>query len=108
MSAAEKLAPLEACGVAEEIRTIAANAGATVDEVLGPSRVGHVVRARRAAMRLVRERLAWSYPAIGRLFGRQHMAVLAACRDETRAAKVRLQQKLRTYRWAEKRGAERR
>ena len=85
----DPLAALEASGTADEIRAAAAREGATVDEVFGPSRVAHVVRARRAAMRVVRDRLAWSYPAIGRLFGRDHTSVMAALQDDdARAARA--------------------
>lgn len=89
------LAALEPSGVADEIRAVVAQHGATVDDVLGPTRLAHVVRARRDAMRLIRDRLAWSYPAIGRLFGRDHTTVMMALASPERREKRAWQAKVR-------------
>lgn len=49
--------------------------GATWAEVKSPSRVKHLVTARRAIYVALRQ-LGWSYPAIGRLVDRDHTTVL--------------------------------
>ena len=91
----DPLAALEPSGLAAAIRDLAAREGATADEVLGPSRLAHVVRARHAAMRLVRDRLVWSYPAIGRLFGRDHSSVMRALSSDDAKAQRTLKAAMR-------------
>lgn len=39
-----------------------------------------IAKARQMAMYLVRQRLGWSYPRIGRVFKRDHTVVIHACR----------------------------
>jgi chromosomal replication initiator protein len=49
-------------------------------ELLGPSRLRGVLRARQVAMFLARERTGLSLPRLGAAFGRDHTTVLHACR----------------------------
>jgi chromosomal replication initiation ATPase DnaA len=59
---------------------VAREYGIDVPEMLGPSRFGHLVRARAALYRQLRQR-GWSYPAIGRFAGgRDHTTVMYALR----------------------------
>jgi chromosomal replication initiation ATPase DnaA len=58
-------------------RDIARAHGVTVDELLGPLRVAHIVRARKELYATLRAR-GWSYPAIGNFVGgRDHSTVMA-------------------------------
>lgn len=62
---------------AEIIREVAAAHHVRVDNITGPSRDRSVVRARCEAMRKVAAEWDWlSYPAIGRLFNRDHTTVM--------------------------------
>ena len=67
---------LERCGVADDVRDAATKHGATLSEVFSDSRLAHIVRARAAAMLVLRDRLKWSYTAIGNFFGRDHATVM--------------------------------
>lgn len=54
--------------------------GVTIPEIMSRSRKEPIAHARQSAMFLMRERLEMSLPAIGRVFGRTHGAVLFATR----------------------------
>lgn len=56
----------------------ARRANATVEELISPRRFAHLVRARQRAMWRIRQATGWSYPKIGRLFGRDHTTVMHA------------------------------
>jgi chromosomal replication initiator protein len=59
--------------------TTAASYGFSVDALIGPSRTRPLVTARQVAMYLTRELTDYSYPAIGRVFGkRDHTTVIHA------------------------------
>lgn len=61
----------------------------TPNAIVGRSQSATASKARRWAMRTARERLAWSYPELGRAFGRDHSTVVYACKtDEQREARV--------------------
>jgi chromosomal replication initiator protein len=61
------------------LETVAASYGFTVDALIGPSRTRPLVTARQVAMYLTRELTDYSYPAIGRVFGkRDHTTVIHA------------------------------
>lgn len=61
------------------LETTAATYGFTVDALCGPSRTRPLVTARQVAMYLTRELTDYSYPAIGRVFGkRDHTTVIHA------------------------------
>jgi len=61
------------------IETTAASYGFSVDALVGPSRTRPLVTARQVAMYLTRELTDYSYPAIGRVFGkRDHTTVIHA------------------------------
>lgn len=49
-----------------------------VDEILSPKRDSHIVRARQAAMAVLRDLKGYSYPTIGRRFDRDHTTVMHA------------------------------
>jgi chromosomal replication initiator protein len=63
------------------IERAAAGLGVTPDDVLGRSRRQEVAYARHLAMYLIRRRLDWSLPRIGRFLGRDHTTVLYALRQ---------------------------
>jgi len=61
------------------LETTAASYGFSVDAICGPSRTRPLVTARQVAMYLTRELTDYSYPAIGRVFGkRDHTTVIHA------------------------------
>jgi chromosomal replication initiator protein len=61
------------------IETVAASYGFSVEALCGPSRTRPLVTARQVAMYLTRELTDYSYPAIGRVFGkRDHTTVIHA------------------------------
>lgn len=62
------------------IREVAQAHLVTVDDIVGPRRFAPFVAARREAMQRIRNELGFSFPRIGRLFNRDHTAVLYACR----------------------------
>ncbi len=59
--------------------TVSASYGFSVEAIIGPSRTRPLVTARQVAMYLTRELTDYSYPAIGRVFGkRDHTTVIHA------------------------------
>jgi chromosomal replication initiator protein len=61
------------------LETTAASYGFSIDAICGPSRTRPLVTARQVAMYLTRELTDYSYPAIGRVFGkRDHTTVIHA------------------------------
>jgi hypothetical protein len=60
----------------EVVASVSAQSGATVSEIMGPSRSATVVRARRAIAMILRHNAGMSYPEIGRALG---------CRSHTTA-----------------------
>lgn len=62
------------------VRQVAERHGVPVHHVLGVSRSPEHVKPRTEAMYLIRETGRFSYPQIGRFFGRDHSAVIAAVR----------------------------
>ncbi len=66
---------------------VATSFGLTRADLLGPSRLAHIVRPRQIAMYLAREVVGQSLPEIGRRFGgRDHTTVLHAVRKIARLA----------------------
>jgi chromosomal replication initiator protein len=61
------------------------------------ARTKHFARARAEAMLLFRERLRWSYPAIGQTFNRDHTTVINAC-QRAEHARIREQEDARRAR----------
>jgi chromosomal replication initiation ATPase DnaA len=57
------------------VEACASEHGTHVAHVLGRSREGRAVRARFSAYLLLRRRLGWSYPMVGRALGRDHSTV---------------------------------
>lgn len=70
------------------IRRVAAAFGVSEKELLGPSRLRNVLRARQVAMYLTRELAGLSLPRIGAAFGRDHTTVLHACRKVAEEAET--------------------
>lgn len=66
------------------IADVGMSSGISAAEMIGPSRLRHIVRARQEAMLAVRERLDLSYTAIGQVFARDHTTIIAGCRAATR------------------------
>jgi chromosomal replication initiator protein len=61
------------------LESTAASYGFSIDAICGPSRTRPLVTARQVAMYLTRELTDYSYPAIGRVFGkRDHTTVIHA------------------------------
>ncbi len=72
--------------------TTAATYGFSVEALIGPSRTRPLVTARQVAMYLTRELTDYSYPAIGRVFGkRDHTTVIHAVDKITGQMKERRQ-----------------
>ena len=64
----------------QTIRRIAREERCSVDDIFGHARHPDTDRARRRAMAVLRWSTQWSYPEIGRVFGRDHTTVLHAVR----------------------------
>lgn len=58
------------------IREVARAFNVTTEEILGSSRRRHINTARACAMAVIKEHTDWSYPVIGRYFGRDHTTVM--------------------------------
>lgn len=58
----------------------AGRAGITTDQLMGRSSARLIAHARQDAMRRIREALGYSYPRIGRFFGRDHTTVVHGVR----------------------------
>ena len=72
---------LRELGVFKEVQEICSKHGVVrVPALRSSSRLKHIARARHEAMLFIWRRFKWSYPAVGRLFGRDHTTVMAACR----------------------------
>ena len=63
----------------------------TLGQVLGESRLKHIAQARVAIYRLVHKATGWSYPALGKLFVRDHTTIMASVREP--AAKKKKEEK---------------
>lgn len=66
-------------GLLEDFTHIAQNHHVGLNDVFSRGRMAPVAAARKAMMALLRQR-GWSYPAIGKLFGRDHSTVMGALR----------------------------
>jgi hypothetical protein len=62
------------------IAEVAKETGVSVADILGPRRLAPIAAARRIAMQRIRNELGYSYPQIGRMFGRDHSTAIWACR----------------------------
>ena len=60
------------------VEAVATAVGVDVEDILGEGRTTSVARARRLAMAVARWTTGWSYPEIGRFFGRDHSSVIHA------------------------------
>ena len=71
----------------EPMRVIARRHNLTLEEVLAKRRAPGLVQfaaARGEMYRYVRERFGWSYPFIGKVFGRDHSNVMVTLRRQVR------------------------
>ena len=72
------VAQLQDLGLHAELTQLARALGVTLEQVRGRNREARIVAARRACMHLVAvRRLEYSYPDLGRLFGRDHTSVMS-------------------------------
>lgn len=62
-------------GARRIVKSVAEAYGVLPSQIYGKSRILHLVRPRHVAMFLIREKLGYSFPQIGRLFGRDHSSV---------------------------------
>lgn len=69
---------LEARDLRGPLAKLARSHFVTLDECFSPSRKKHIVRARHAMWRYLRNEMSWSLTAIGDLFGMDHTSVRAA------------------------------
>lgn len=84
------------------VLTVASSWGLTDEALYGRDRSKTVSSARKEAMRQVRLLLGFSYPEIGRMFGRHHTSVMYACSGKRRTAKKKRAAKAphKSYYWA--------
>ena len=68
------------------ISKVAADFGVPVALIVGRTRINRVVAARQEAMRRLHKLDLYSFPQIGRWFGRHHATVMHAIRGSKRAA----------------------
>lgn len=59
---------------------IAREHGVSSESILGRSRYPKDIKARHAAYAAVKERKGISYPAVGRIFGRDHTTIMSGVR----------------------------
>lgn len=72
------------------IRAASEMFGVSEDDILGPRRTQHLMRARQVAMHAAREMTKWSYPALGRAFGgRDHTTIIDGVRRVDRDPSMR-------------------
>jgi chromosomal replication initiation ATPase DnaA len=71
--------PVKRHRMAVIIETVSAETGISSEEILGRGRCAHVALARQYAMWKCREQ-GYSFPLIGRVFGRDHSTVMHGCR----------------------------
>jgi chromosomal replication initiator protein len=65
-------------------RDVAERCGVTVEDIFGDSRTASVARARRWSMALCRLKFGWSFPELGKVFGRDHSTCLTTVRKAMR------------------------
>ena len=75
------------------VREVAQAHSVPLDVLMGRSTLKPVCAARHEAMWMIRElqrngKAAWSYPAIGRFFGRDHTTVMHCCRRHAEGLKT--------------------
>jgi len=69
---------LDVCDLHEPLGKVARAHHVTIDVCFSWSRRKHVVKARHAMWRFLRDNMQWSYTGIGDLFGMHHTSVIAA------------------------------
>jgi len=62
------------------VKRLAAAHHVTVDELLGPDRMSGPSHARQALWSHLHENGGWSYPRLGKVFGRNHCTILYGIR----------------------------
>lgn len=71
---------LKEMGIFDEVVQLIRPRGVSIEDLISRDRHKNVSAARHEIMYWIRTKLKWSYPEIGRLFGRDHTTVLDACR----------------------------
>ncbi len=71
---------LEREALLEHVNGILREEHALIEDVFGMTRLPRICRARRRIWWWLWDELGWTYPEIGRLFGRDHTAVLQGIR----------------------------
>jgi chromosomal replication initiation ATPase DnaA len=84
MSFPEAESYLRKRGAWPAIERIARDEGVQPRDIWTTKRDADTSAARRRAMAVLRWSSRWSYPHIGRIFGRDHTTVIAACRKYER------------------------
>lgn len=74
------LCRLKEMGIYDEVVRLIRPRGVLVEELVGRGRTKNVSAARHEIMYWIRTKMKWSFPEIGKLFGRDHTTVLLACR----------------------------
>ena len=77
-------------GALDVLARIARGYGVTVADVLSPSRLRSVARARSAFIGVLRHTLDLSYPEIGALMGQHHSTVMHAVARHERRVELEL------------------
>lgn len=72
--------PTPKARLAEVISVICAGEAVKSEELLSDSRLKRLAKPRQMAYALARDLTGLSYPALGRLFGRDHTSLLYGCR----------------------------
>lgn len=75
-----RIANLHARGLLPLVQEIAAHFGVVVAEIVGEQRCASVVAARHYTMAVLRRKYGFSYPQLGRIFGRDHTSCMHAVR----------------------------
>lgn len=85
------LSQLSGTGIVDWLKEIASRRGVKLSEVFSRDRMAHVSDARGEMMLVMREQLGWSYPALGKFWGRDHTTVMSVTRKAaaSRAAKFK-------------------
>ena len=76
----QELAAMNKCDPTEILQTVSALCRVPLEPLRGRCRTQHVATARQLAMYLCRELSKLSFPAVARVFGRDHSTVIHGCR----------------------------
>ena len=71
---------LHEMGIYDEVVRLIRPRGVPVEALVSRARHKHVSAARHEIMYWIRMKMKWSFPAIGKLFNRDHTTIMSACR----------------------------